>query len=295
MKTLYSFIALMVFSFSAFTQSEKTYQFAKLLDNPDYVADKIISLSAVGNFGKNTDISVGLGADALWGLTDRISVFGSLVYSPINFAEFASHDWDLGGSFTFGKSTKTKDVKIVLKWSDSNSSRTTYNSGTGKTTETTTRSTSATYLESKAQYMRKYKVRGGLYGHKSSFEVDSWSPTQPLFMTGVFGGLEFSTQAAVLSVVDGKKGVTSGLTRIYADVLVAPVHRINKVGQGIGIGAKGGFAIYMNPNKARNATPETLEAYQAYNSMFFRAEIGVRPSQGWMFMMGTGIMIFRNR
>jgi len=283
MKTLYSFLALIVVSFSAFSQTKNAYQFEKLLDDPNYVANQIVSLSAAVNFGKNTDFSVGIEADAIWGLTERIDAFGSVTYSPINFAEFSSHDWDLGGSFTFGKSNKTKDVKIVLKYSDSQSTN---------TAGTTTRTTSATYLETEANYLRKYKVRGGVYGHKSSYEVDNFSPTQPLFMTGVFGGFEFSSQAAVLSKVNERKGVTSGLTRIYADVLIAPVHRINKVGQGIGFGAKGGFAIYLNPNKARSIG---MNAYQAYNSMFFRAEIGVRPSQGWMFMMGTGIMIFRNR
>ena len=276
-------------------QTEKTYQFAKLLDDPNNVADKIVSLSAVGNFGKNTDMSAGIEADVLWGLTDRLSTFGSLAYSPVNFADFSSHDWDLGASFTFANSRKTKDVKIVLKWSDTGSTTSRYNSNTGRTTETTTRSTSATYLESEAVYLRKYKVRGGLYGHRSAFEPESWLASQPLFMSGIFGGFEFSTQASVVSLVDDVKGVTSGLTRIYADVLLAPVHRVNKVGQGFGIGAKGGFCIYMNPNKARSAKPESIAAYQAYNSMFFRAEIGVRPTQGWMFMMGTGIMIFRNK
>ena len=295
MKTIYSFIAAALLNTVSLAQTEKTYEFAKLLDDPNYVSDKIVSMTAVANFGKNTDISVGLGIDAIWGITDRLSTFGSVAYSPINFSDFSSHDWDLGGSFTFGKQTKTKEVKIVLKWSDTGSTSSRYNSNTGGTTETTTRSTSATYLVSEAEYLRKYKVRGGLYGHKSAFEVDSWSSSQPLFMTGVFGGFEFSTQAAVISSVDGTKGVTSGLTRVYADVLLAPIHRINKVGQGFGIGAKGGFCIYMLPSKTKRAKIEELVPYQVYNSMFFRAEIGVRPSQGWMFMMGTGIMIYRNK
>ena len=295
MKTKLIFATALFLSSTSYGQTEKTYQFVKLLDDPNYVSDKIVSLSAVGNFGKNTDISVGLELDAIWALTDNISTFGSIIYAPINFSDFSSHEWDLGGSYTFGRQRKTKEVKVVLKWSDSGSTSTSYNSNTGGSTETTTRTTSATYLVSEAEYLRKYKVRGGLYGHKSAFEIDSWSPNQPLAMAGVFGGFEFSTQAAVISSVDGLKGVTSGLTRIYADVLLAPVHRINKVSQGFGIGAKGGFCIYMLPSKTSRAKPEKLVPYQVYNSMFFRAEIGVRPSQGWMFMMGTGIMLYRNK
>jgi hypothetical protein len=287
-------ISALLFSSISMAQTEKTYEFTKLQDDPNLVADKIVSLSAVGNFGKNTDIAVGFGTDVLWGLTDRLAAYGSFCYSPVNFSDFSNHDFDLGASFTFGTKRKTKETKIVLKWSDSGSTTSRYNSSTGGTTETTTRTTSATYLESDAIYLQKYKLRGGLYSHRSAYELNSLNNV-PLFMTGVFGGFEFSTQAAVYSLVDGTKGVTSGLTRIYADVLLAPVHRVNKVGQGFGIGAKGGFCVYMNPNKARSAKPESIAAYQAYNSMFFRAEIGVRPTQGWMFMMGTGIMIFRNK
>ena len=142
--------------------------------------------------------------------------------------------------------------------------------------------------------MRKFKIRGGLLSHQSAVELSVFEEA-PYFMTGVFGGFEFSTQAAVISEVDGDKGVTSGLTRLYADAVFMPVQRLNKVSQGVGAGAKVGFQIYMLPSKTRRAKPDRLLPMQAYNSMFFKAELGVRPTEGWFFMMGTGLMIFRNK
>lgn len=295
MKTRVTLIAVALVSSFSFSQEKQTYEFVKLIDDPNSVADKIVSMTAVGSFGKNTDISVGVESDVLWGLTDRLAAFGNVAYLPVNFSDFSSFDLGLGATYTFGSKTKTKETKIVLKWSDSGSTSSSYNSSTGGTTETTTRSRSATYLVSDAVYLRKYKIRGGVYSNRSAYEGGAGADNQPLFMTGVFGGFEFSTQAAVVSEVDGTKGVTSGLTRIYADALLAPIHNINKVGQGFGIGAKAGFCVYMLPNKAKNAKPESLAPYQAYNSMFFKAEVGVRPSQGWMFTMGGGIMLFRNK
>jgi hypothetical protein len=289
MKTRFTlFISAVLMAISSFAQTEKngeTYQFKKLVDDPTFVSDKIVSLAAVGNFSKNAALSVGFSADVIWGLIPKVDLFGGINYAPINFTDFASHDIDLGGSFTFATSTKTKETKIVLKWSDSQST-----SAQG----VTTRSTSATYLTTDALYLRKYKLRGGYYSHRSAMEISVFEDA-PFYMTGIFAGFEFSTQAAVYSQVDDEKGVTSGLTRIYADAFLAPMQRINKVDQGVGVGAKVGFYIYMLPNKAHNAKPERLAPYQAYNSMFFKSELGFRPTEGLFFMMGTGLMIFRNK
>src|SRR5690554_4267718 len=85
----------------------------------------------------------------------------------------------------------------------------------------------------------------------------------PITQVGVFGGLEFSTKAAVITTINGEKGITSGLTRIYADALITPIDRTNGVTNGFGVGGRAGFCIYMLPNKTGRAKPERLEGRQA--------------------------------
>lgn len=288
-------IALFACSIINFAQSSKSVQYAKLEDNPELVSDKLVTLHAVGQFGKNTETSIGIEANALFKIRNNLSVFGSLNYGLINFSDFTSFDLEAGGLLKFKTKDKIKDVKIVMSWSD-HSSTSTSRSGS-RTYETTTRSQSMSYLEDKAIYRKEMSLRGGAFinrfAQKGSMALGV--ENTPLFQTGIFGGIEHSTKAAVITSVDGVKGITSGLTRLYADALITPINKSNRVSNGFGIGGRAGFCIYMLPNKSKNAKPERLDDRQAYNWMFFKSEIGIRPSQGWFFMMGTGIIIFKNR
>lgn len=280
--------------FSSYCQKNNTVQYAKLVDNPDLVANKIVALSMYGQFGKNTETTVGLETDALFQIQNNISVFGCFNYGFMNFSDFTSYDLEAGGLLKFRTKDKVKDVKIVTKWSDSRSTSTKYNSNDGKTYETTTRETSMTYLPDKAIYRKELSLRGGAFSLRYAEKIGGLNEV-PLYQLGVFGGIEHSTKAAVITSIDGDKGITSGLTRLYADALIVPVNRSNKISNGIGIGGRAGFCIYMLPNKSRNAKPESLDSRQAYGGMFFKSELGVRPTQGWFFMMGTGFMFYKNK
>lgn len=297
MKKYQLLIALFILSTTVYTQKNKTVQYAKLEDNPDLVSDKIIALSMTGQFGGETETTIGFEANALFKIQNKISVFGSINLAPINFSDFTSYDVEAGGLLKFRTKEKVKDVKIVTSWSDNSSTTTSYNNRNGKSYETTTRDRSMNYLDDKAIYRKELNLRGGLFSLKYSQKgrSDLGESNLPLNQIGVFGGIERSTKAAVISSIDGEKGITSGLTRIYADALITPVNRTNKVSNGVGVGGRAGFCIYMLPNKTKNASPSRLTGRQAYGLMFFKSEIGVRPTQGWFFMMGTGIMLYKNK
>ncbi len=70
MKKITLFAALVIFGFQTFDQNSETVQYAKLEDNPELVSDKLVALHAVGQFGKNTDITVGHEANALFKIQD---------------------------------------------------------------------------------------------------------------------------------------------------------------------------------------------------------------------------------
>lgn len=152
-------------------------------------------------------------------------------------------------------------------------------------------------MDSKATYLSTTKARGGLYLHKSGYLLkNNGLDVEGSFgMTGLFLGFEKSTQAALISEIDGQKGITSGLTRIYADALVMPLTNVDGTGNGFGIGGRVGFWTIFNPNKAKKASPDKLVHYQAYQTMFFKAEIGYRPFDKYYFSMSAGINIFKNK
>lgn len=277
------------------TYAQETVEYAKIEDNPDLVADRIVTLSMTGQYGKNTETTVGIEANALIKLQDKVSVFGNFTYGFVNFSNFASYDLEAGALLKFRTKEKVKKVKVVMSWSDNMSTTNKYNSNDGKTYETTTRNRSESFIEDKAIYRKELNLRAGAFSQRSAQESVTFGANFPLYQLGVFGGIEHSSKAAVISTINGEKGITSGLTRLYADALITPVDKSNKVSNGFGIGGRAGFCIYMLPSKSIKAKPESMDARQAYSLFFFKSEIGVRPTQGWFFMLGTGIMLYKNR
>lgn len=277
--------------------SQETIQYAKLEDNPELVADRIITASMYGQYGQNTETTVGVNATALFKIQNRLSLIGSTNLGFVNFSDFMSYELEAGTLFRFRTKDKVKDIKVVMEWSDNTSTAIRYNTNDGKTYETTTRSRSEKFVPEKAITRKEMSLRGGLFINKMAFKPSDaiGSGNTPMFQSGVFGGIEHSSKAAVITSINGAKGITSGLTRLYADALITPIDRNNGVKNGFGIGGRGGFAIYMLPSKSVNAKPENMDARQTYSMFFFNSEIGYRPTQGFFFMMGFGVMVFKNR
>lgn len=194
--------------------AQETVNFKVISDDPNYVSDKLVNAYFSFNYGKNSSISIGLGADGMWRVKDNIDVIGDISYSPGLLIPFSGFHTELGGAYHLAQKTKTKDTKVVTKWSDSRS----------QVGNTIYENKSVSWVDSKATYLSITKVRGGLYTHKSAYSIkNNGLDVEGNFgMTGLFLGFEKSSQAALISQIDNVKGVTSGLTRIYVDGLVMP-------------------------------------------------------------------------
>lgn len=278
MKKIVIIAVSIVLSFKGISQ--ETVQLKTIMDDPEYVSDKMINIVTGMTYSKNGGIGLALGADAIWGLTNKLQAQGGLFFTPIALSSQKGFDFEAGISYGLSRKTKMKDTKLVLKWSDRS-----YSAGGNDYRER-----SATTVNSKATYLKQTKVRGGVYVHKGGIEETEF----PYFSTGFYGGFEFTTQAALISEIDGVRGITSGYTRFYLDGLVAPISRIDKIGTSFEYGARIGFATTFNPNKMKKATPK-LVSYQAYQAMYFKAEGGYKKTEGIFFNMTFGLNLYKNR
>lgn len=290
MKTKFILIASLFFALSA--NAQKTYQFKILKDDPNSVSENMVTLNlAHAHFSKREALKAGMGAEVIWGLGNKIQVQTHFMYYylSINSAGGPNLDFEPGGAFTLSEKTRTKDLKVILNYSES--------STTVGNVRTTTKEVN--YIPTTGNVLSKTKVRGGLYVKRSGVDV-STTPARALTVNtalGVYGGMEFTKQACLFSEIDGAKGVTSGYTRIYLDGMILPVSKYQSAAAtkpGI-FGARFGFATYFNPNKKKNAEYGKLNHYQVYPTIYFKSEVGFRGGEGYFFNLGAGLTVFKNR
>lgn len=274
----------------------ETHTFLAVQDDPKYVSDKLIGLELCGpaTFSSHAALNVGIGVNGLWTLQERLQIQGSLDWYLIQINGGMGLALEGGPALTFAEKSKVDDVKVVLKYSERS-----YDTPTHHVKES-----SASWLESQATFLSKTKLRGGAYIYKTAYENEkkfSYGKL-PYTMAGVYAGIEFSKQAALISEVDGQRGITSGLTRIYADALILPLRSFGgdstgTIRQAIGGGIFGGrlgFHTYFNPNKSKHATPK-MRAYQVWPTLFWKIEAGYRPAEKFFFTMGMGFLLWKNR
>lgn len=264
----------------------QNYQFKKIQDDPDFVADKIIGVSCVGplTYAKNTSMTLGAGLDGIWSFNPLLQAHGTLNLSPIvldgkGWGSFV----ELGGAMKLFSYKKQKDVKVVLSYSES----------TQRGLYTETRTTTVKYIESEATFKQTFKLRAGTHLYRTFYTDTTFAMRYKA--RGIYGGLEFETKAALVSSVDGDAGITSGLTRVYVDALMLPSVRIDTTGVGPGIGWRAGFISYLNPNRSKKSSFGKLYDYQMWPKLYFKVEGGVRPKEGWFATIGAGFILYKNR
>ncbi len=299
-KLSFTLMLAMFVGTAAFSQStpNETHEYLEIKDDPEFVADKLLSLELCGplTFSKGAGLTLGIGLNGLWALTPKVQAQGTLDFLPIQIHGGMGFGLEFGPALTLTERTKEKEVRVVLKYSDRS-----YNTPTERVRET-----SATWLNVTATYLTKMKVRGGAYVYKTTFENEkdfNYGPL-PYTMAGIYGGFELSKQAALISQVDGRKGITSGLTRIYVDVLVLPLRSFgaldvdgtirSAIGGGI-LGGRIGFQTIFNPNKSKNSSEGRLNDYQVFPKFFFKTELGYRPAEGVFWSLGGGLLVWKNR
>jgi hypothetical protein len=284
-----SALALGAFAQTTTTTTSETYQFRILKDDPTAIADKVISLNgATGHFSSAEGLKAGAGVNVLWGLTDKIALQGDLIlyYLSINNAGGLNYDLDAAATYPLKSSTQQKEARVVLKFSESTSGN--------------TRTTSATFIPTQGTYLTRYQARGGVFSKRSGVKVDDKPTTEETsFMAhGVFAGLERVEQMCLFTEVDGKNGVTSGLSRIYADLFVLPATSFDEQGTaddpGI-LGGRLGLAMYLNPNKRNHPEYGRLEFRNAWPTLYAKTEVGLRGGEGWFFQMQAGLSLWRNK
>lgn len=109
---------LLILLFPITTFAQEKVDFKVLNDNPNHVSDRLINAYISFNYGKNSNISVGVGADGIWKLKDKIEVIGDVSYSPGLLIPFSGTHLELGGTYHLSQKSKIKDTKVVIKWSD---------------------------------------------------------------------------------------------------------------------------------------------------------------------------------
>lgn len=300
MKHCSIFVALVLSCGALWAQPStgETHQFQEIKDDPNHVADKLVSCEFVGplTFSSRASLTLGVGVNVLWSLADALQIQGNFDFNPIVFNGGIGMKLEGGPALTLGEKSKEKEARVVLKWSDRS-----YDTPTHRVRET-----SATWLNATATYLTKYKLRGGAYLYKTTFEDEknfAYGPL-PYTMLGVYGGAEMSFQAALISEVDGRRGITSGLTRIYLDALVLPLRSFGptdldgavrtSIGGGF-LGGRFGFQAFFNPNKSKKSPDGRMVDYQVYPKLCFKSEVGYRPAEGVFFTLGAGFIVWKNR
>ena len=183
--------------------------------------------------------------------------------------------------YRFSSKTKVERVKVILKHSE----HTTYG------VRTATKETNTTYLNADGRSELSYHARGGL--RLRSFGVDADEivglPAGRGMQTSLIGGLEFRKTTYLLSSVDGRDGITSGILRGYVDAVFSPLSRLRGVNV-VDFGVKAGGHVYINPNKHRG-----LRAYNAYAGMYAGFELGYAVRGKLFGGAHFGWMLYRNR
>jgi hypothetical protein len=289
MKHLILLTAAVAFSLSILAQ--KRHDFKVLKDDPESIAGNIISLNAAhAHFSKREGLKAGIGTEVLWNLTNKIQLQGNLMlyYLSIHNAGGMNYDLEPGVAYKIGQGSKTKVTKVVLSYSE--------RSSTVGEVKTTTKEME--FIPYSSTYQTQLKTRGGLFIKRSGMNISDdkiYNNIQRYTGMGVYGGLEFTSQTCLFSEVDGKKGVTSSFTRYYIDGFLLPVSNFSpstteKPGM---LGARFGFATYLNPVKKKHPEFGKLVHYQVWPTLFFKTEVGVRSGEGLFFNLGAGLMLFR--
>lgn len=66
---------------TAFYSQDKV-NYKVISDDPELVSNKLVNAYFSFNYGKNSDISIGFGADGIWNIKEGIDAQGDFLYSP---------------------------------------------------------------------------------------------------------------------------------------------------------------------------------------------------------------------
>ena len=272
-----------------------THAFRVLKDDPEAISRRIVGATlAHGHFSSPEGLKASLGADVLWALPflPGLEAQGNFYWSylGINSAGGFNYDLEAGAAYPLYRTLKNRELKIILKYKET----------TDRGAATITKTTEMKFIPSTANYLVQGKARAGLISKRAGYQTsgdDAGKEVSGFNSMGVYAGGEITSQVAQFTEIDGRKGVTSGLTRVYVDGLFLPVGSYED-DQGEGpdpalFGFRAGVAAYLNPSARNHPEYGRLDFLNMFPTLFMKAEAGLRTGEGWFFNMGAGLMVLR--
>lgn len=283
MKNLSLILILFACTFIATAQS---VQYQVLEDHPDKAYTKFVA-PEIGFEYNSENISVSLGANARYGITDLLTLEGAIKYDVFQLnGSGAAYHVETGAFLPLTGSIKNKEVPIVLSYDPY--AGTTYKNGQKYNIEETK------YIKvPSGQYKRQLGVRGGIYNRSTGIENLTETISTNIFLMGVYLGGQLTNQAYVKTLVNNDvERIGAGFGRIYGDIILFPVSNLGdetltdlpkKDGA---FGWRVGYQWYVSPHDGD---------YRFLGSSVFSAEIGSRPLSGFMFNVTWGFALLNKR
>lgn len=279
-------IITLLLVFSAFFSSAQQVTYKILEDSPEKAYTKFVA-PELGSDYNASNISIYLGANARYGLTDLITLEGIARLDVYQFSgKGPGFHLEAGGFLPLTSKIKQKDIPIILsydpyageKWVD------------GRL---------VTYEETKSinipngKYINEVGVRGGLYQRRIGAANMAETVNGAINLTGVYIGGQWTSQAYLKAKInDDVERIGAGFTRVYGDILVLPISNLSDPLANYNVEADGtfgwrvGFQWYLSPHDGE---------YKWLSNSVFTAEIGKRPLSGFLFNMSWGFALMNNR
>ncbi len=269
--------------------SAQTISYEIVEDNPTTVRNKFIAVEFLNaDIGGNRNLNtVGIGANAVWGLSDKLGL-------ETRFGYALAKDEDLPSAFNFQAGvfvgmvdkTKTKDIKVRIGGDfDTRENKHVYDEK---------------FILVPGTNLNRHGVRGGLYMYKKGYKLKGVGNI-PYTLTGIYGGWSMTQKTNLVVQIKGssdkkeempeKPLYYTGFTRVFVDAIVTPVAAQQ-------VPSTGSEGEAQNINKllgGRIGCQFYKDGPKWFNKFMWGLETGVRPLEGFYFATNVGYSIYRSK
>jgi hypothetical protein len=276
-------LTLLILCVTASAQ-QVTYQI--LEDNPEKAYTKFVA-PVLGSDYNASNVSVYLGANARYGLTDLITLEGLARLDVYQYSgKGPGFHIEAGGFLPLISKVKEKEIPIILSYDPSAGQK--WVDGQLRTYEETK---SITIPNGK--YINEVGFRGGLYQRRMGAADMLETVNGAINLTGVYLGGQWTSQAYLKAKInDDVERIGAGFTRVYGDILILPISNLSDPLANYNVKPDGtfgwrvGFQWYLSPHDGE---------YKWLANSIFTAEIGKKPLSGFNFNLSWGFALMNKR